>query len=263
MFKNLISNFHTHTYLCGHASGTIGDYVEQAQKDGCSALGFSDHCPYPENSGNYWPDIRMTEKQAYTYIEEIKSFAKQSDFPIYTGFECEWDQNYESWYKEVLLGKMGVDYLVLGPHWVTLGNEHLYALEFTTKEQLHKYIDQNIKGIQSGVYKFLAHPDLFMGAWKEWDNEAKACLTALLEAAVDANLPVEINGLGMTRTKIQTKNGIRFQYPYDEFWQMVADSKAKVICNSDAHNPKNVIADARLAREYAKRFGITPLESIF
>ena len=67
----------------------------------------------------------------------------------------------------------------------------------------------------------------------------------------------------MTRTKIQTKNGIRFQYPYDEFWQMVADSKAKVICNSDAHNPKNVIADARLAREYAKRFGITPLESIF
>jgi histidinol-phosphatase (PHP family) len=44
---------------------------------------------------------------------------------------------------------------------------------------------------------------------------------------------------------------------------MVADSKAKVICNSDAHNPKNVIADARLAREYAKRFGITPLESIF
>lgn len=263
MSKTLISNFHTHTYLCGHALGTIGDYVEQAQKDGCSALGFSDHCPYPENTGDYWPNIRMTEQQAYTYIEEIKSFAKNSAFPIYTGFECEWDQKYESWYKEVLLGKMGVDYLVLGPHWVTLGNEHLYALDFTTKEQLHKYVDQNIKGIQSGVYKFLAHPDLFMGAWKEWDNEAKSCLTALLEAAVDANLPVEINGLGMTRIKNQTKNGIRFQYPYDEFWQMVAESKAKVICNSDAHNPKNVIADARLAREYAKKFGITPIESIF
>ena len=44
---------------------------------------------------------------------------------------------------------------------------------------------------------------------------------------------------------------------------MVADSKAKVICNSDAHAPKNVIADAVLAREYAKKFGITPIESIF
>ena len=43
----MFTNFHTHTYLCGHAEGWIPDYVEAAKRVGCRALGFSDHCPYP------------------------------------------------------------------------------------------------------------------------------------------------------------------------------------------------------------------------
>ena len=42
-----ISSFHTHTYLCNHAQGTVTDYYSVAVSEGCSALGFSDHCPYP------------------------------------------------------------------------------------------------------------------------------------------------------------------------------------------------------------------------
>ena len=56
--NNLISNFHTHTYLCKHAEGKPIDYVKEAIKAGCSALGFSDHCPYPDSS---WDYCRMGE----------------------------------------------------------------------------------------------------------------------------------------------------------------------------------------------------------
>ena len=77
-----ISNFHTHTELCHHAKGQPVDYVNQAMKEGCSALGFSDHCPYPEDFFDCWPEIRMTTKEASGYSEWIKEAKKNAAFPI-------------------------------------------------------------------------------------------------------------------------------------------------------------------------------------
>jgi Histidinol phosphatase and related hydrolases of the PHP family len=256
-----ITNFHTHTALCNHASGMPADYTAQALKDGCAALGFSDHCPYPEGSGDYWPNIRMTAAETTSYIQAVRSAGTSAAFPVYAGFECEWDKAYESWYRDELLGTFGADYLVFGPHWVTSGSAHIYAMDIQDAATLHAYIDQTIDGIRSGLYAFIAHPDLVMGAWKEWDAEAECCLGALLDAAAGCGLPVEINGLGMSRTPNKTKHGIRYQYPYDEFWQMAAARGVQVICNADAHTPADVIAGARRAREYASGLGITPIES--
>ncbi|HAH63640.1 MAG TPA: histidinol-phosphatase [Treponema sp.] len=263
MSENKITNFHTHTLLCNHASGMPADYAARAEKDGCAALGFSDHCPYPEGSGDYWPDIRMKSHEALSYIQAVRSAASSVNFPVYAGFECEWDRVYESWYKEELLGTLGADYIAFGPHWVTLGSSHVYAMDIGDAATLHKYIDQTIDGIRSGIYAFVAHPDLFMGRWKEWDSEAQACLSALLDAAIACNVPVEVNGLGMTRTQNRTKRGMRYQYPYEEFWLMAAERGAKVICNADAHDPADVITAARNARTFAAQFGITPVESPF
>ena len=39
----LKTNYHTHTYRCGHADGKDEDYVRQALGAGMYELGFSDH----------------------------------------------------------------------------------------------------------------------------------------------------------------------------------------------------------------------------
>lgn len=41
-------NLHTHTFRCGHASGTDDQMVLSAIETGFELLGFSDHMPYPE-----------------------------------------------------------------------------------------------------------------------------------------------------------------------------------------------------------------------
>lgn len=254
-----ITNFHTHTMLCGHAEGTVNDYVSVAKKDGCAALGFSDHCPYPDDSET-WPAIRMRASQAPEYIAAIRKAKKNSPFPIKAGFECEWDKAYKGWYKDELLGNFGADYLVLGPHWVTKGKEHIYALDIKDKETLNLYAKQNIKGIESGIFAFVAHPDLFMGEWKEWDEEAKSVSEAIIDAAISCGLPLEVNGLGMKRHTILTRLGERYQYPYLEFWQMAKEKGAKVVCNSDAHNPNDVIEWAMHARQFAKQLGLNVID---
>lgn len=264
MSEKLVTSFHTHTEICGHAKGLPLEYVLKAEKDGCKELGFSDHCPYPAVLGPGWDDCRMNVSQLDFYVSEVKKAADAVNFPVHLGFECEYDRNFINWYKEELKGRCGAEYLVFGPHWVTVGNDHPYIPEIKhDKKLLYKYTDQVIEGIQSGIYSFLAHPDLFMQGWKEWDEDAESCLKNILDCAIDQNLPVEINGLGMNKGIIQTSRGVRYGYPYYEFWQMVQSSQARVICNSDAHDPDSVIANAVRAGEFAKDLGIIPIETIF
>ena len=40
----IVSNFHAHNYLCGHAVGTVCDYVKEAVENGFETIGISDHC---------------------------------------------------------------------------------------------------------------------------------------------------------------------------------------------------------------------------
>ncbi len=257
-----ISNFHTHTYLCHHAKGKPVEFVEQAMKDGCTALGFSDHCPYPDSMFDPWPNIRMTLEEVETYKEEIEEAREISSFPVYMGFECEWESDFSEWYDE-LKEKYGAQYLVLGSHWVTEGDSHIYAQHFDSPSILNKYIDQTIDGMRSGKFSFLAHPDLFMMNGRTWDEQTKACSQAIIDAAVDLELPIEINGVGISRPPINTSRGMRYQYPYNEFWEMAALTNVKVICNSDAHNPQDVIHNAWKTRDFALRFGIEPIDGVF
>jgi histidinol-phosphatase (PHP family) len=257
-----ISNYHTHTMLCHHAVGMPADYVAQAVKDGCSALGFSDHCPYPCEMSDYWPEIRMDITQVHQYTAAVKEAAATAPFPVYLGFECEWDAGYKNWYSDALLGTYGARYLVFGAHWYTEGKQHIYVQDISDTAALHVYTDQTIQGIRSGLFTFLAHPDLLMGGWKYWDREAESCLHAILQAAVDCNMPVEINGYGMVKEPVITEYGSRFQYPIEEFWKIAAESGAEVLCNSDAHDPADVIKNARLARTFAEKMGIKPVENL-
>lgn len=270
-----ISNFHTHTYLCGHAEGWVPDYVRVAQLAGCTALGFSDHCPYPESDSkfwkerteqsarflNLWPEIRMAEWETEDYVQAVREAAAQADFPVYLGFECEYDRRLHSWYKDELLGRWQADYLVFGPHWVAGTDDLPYAPIVSSKSEIRRYFAGVLEGIASGLFAFVAHPDLIMASSRAWDADIEAGMRDLLQAAISCGMPVEVNGIGLARAAQVGKEGLL--YPCNRFWELVAESGAKVICNSDAHQSEYTITHAQLARDYAKRFGLVPLETIF
>ncbi len=251
-----LSNFHTHTYLCGHAQGKPVDYALQAKKEGCKGLGFSDHCPFPKDFPDPWENVRMEIEQVPLYLEQIEEAKKAVDFPVYTGFECEWDPVYENWYRDELKGRFGAQYLVLGQHWFMKDGRHPGTGIIKTDKDLNDYCNQVISGIKSGLFDFIAHPDLFMSSMKEWTRNTEEVSRAIIAAAIDMNIPIEVNGYGLAKPTQETSRGIRQNYPYAEFWELASDSKATIICNSDAHFPNDVIFNAWRARDFAGRFGI-------
>ncbi len=253
--QKTIGNFHTHTYLCKHAKGCPVDYVKEAKKFSCSALGFSDHCPYPDSS---WAYCRMHKDEIGLYKSLVEQAASEAPFPVYFGFECEWLPRFKSWYKDYLKAELKTDFLVFGSHWYEIDGTLAYVPEITDKKDVFGYIDFTIEGMATGIYSFLAHPDLFLSRVENIDADYRACSKALIRAAIEFNMPIEINGYGTLKKTVNRNGKSEYGYPAREFWEIARDMKARVICNSDAHFPEHTVLGCLRAYEFAETLGIVP-----
>ncbi|MBR4011867.1 MAG: histidinol-phosphatase [Spirochaetaceae bacterium] len=265
-----LSSYHTHTKLCKHAHGMPRDYLQEAkdflQKENhtCLGFGFSDHCPYPNDGTDNWPEVRMTPEEAPNYIKAVREASKTVDFPVLAGFECEWDSVYKSWYKDFLLGELGADYLVLGSHWIPHEKERLYLPNEAKNTKLFiKWVNLTLEALDSGLFKIFAHPDLCFGGGLVWSKETESAFTDILSLCKDKNIPIEVNGYGILKNQITDDKGIlRYQYPYEDFWHFAKSFGVKVVCNSDAHRSEDALYGAFLAREYANKLGIEPISHL-
>ena len=92
---------------------------------------------------------------------------------------------------------------------------------------------------------------------------AESAFTDILSLCKDKNIPIEVNGYGILKNQITDDKGIlRYQYPYEDFWQFAKSFGVKVVCNSDAHRPEDALYGAFLAREYANKLGIEPISHL-
>ena len=253
------SSFHTHTRLCKHATGMPADYVNQAARDGASALGISDHCPYPDDAT--WRGSRMSCADVPAYLELVRAEKARAPFPLFWGFECEWHPAFESWYRDYLRGELKAEYLVYGSHWIGDGGEFFYIPEVAEDRFLRRYVDLTIAGLRTGLYDFFAHPDLFLAGYTSFTKDVRAACQDIIDVAIEMGLPLEANGLGLDKPKVMGDGGLRAPYPVREFWELAAASGALIVCNSDAHRPVDAIAGARKAESFLAGLGITPVET--
>ena len=234
-----MKNYHTHTSRCHHASGNVLDYTIAAIEKGFTELGFSDHCPNPDNR---WLEVRMHMNELSEYVDEIDRAAeKYKQIRILKGAECEYVKEYLNFYRDELLGRYNFDYLIGGAHYFPISGEWISCHHADhSKKNLIAYTDYIISSINSKIFKFIAHPDLFANFYHKWDIEAISCSKAILEAAVDANAILEINGLGYRKPKIETPGGFRKPYPIEEFWELASNYIKSIVINSDAHRPEDL-----------------------
>ena len=108
---------------------------------------------------------------------------------------------------------------------------------------LRAYTDYVIASMATGLFAFIAHPDLFGNAYLVWDAEAEACSRAILAAAAELEVPLEINGYGMRKPEIETPAGVRLKYPWQRFWELAGSYEVRVVVTSDAHRPVDVGAN--------------------
>lgn len=232
-------NYHTHTHRCGHALDTVEEYINRAIEGGIKYMGFSDHIPFIFPDG-YESGHRVPVSQVEEYFSELYELReKYSDkIDIKIGFEMEY---YPTYFKNMLKNAIeyGAEYLILGQHY--LGEEHPdgeAAIRATDSFlRLKEYTDCVISGIKSGVFTYIAHPDMlnFIGDVSIYcDEMRKICVASRIY-----DVPLEINFLGIRDKRI---------YPNEVFWKIAGEEKSPVTFGFDAHNAKSAFDGESLGR---------------
>jgi histidinol-phosphatase (PHP family) len=237
-----LTDYHTHTPLCRHATGTPAEYIEAALARGLAEIGFADHSPMPER----FDDWRMLIEDLPRYVEMILAARERFlPFPVRLGLEVDYFPGAEPWI-EKLAGLAEWDYLIGSVHYIAPGwdvdnpkwigrfnerpVEEIWDLYWRACEQC----------VRSGLFDFLAHPDLV----KKFGHRPAGDLTRFYEpviaAALENKLAFELNTAGLRKP-------VREMYPAADFLRLAHSAGLRLVINSDAHAPEEVGADFEAA----------------
>lgn len=255
-------NYHTHTKRCQHAQGSEEDYVQAAILNQLDILGFSDHGPYPDRRYA----ARMQYEEFDDYLDTIDELKKKytSQIQILKSVEIEYFPQEQKFYEE-LLTKKGLDYLLLGQHFYYTDNgEERNMFNLQSQDWCIGYAKAIEAGLQTGYYKILAHPDLYlMNENFAWDYSCDVAMDIILNAAVRTNTILEYNANGFRRGLKNFPDGVRYPYPVQRFWQEVKKSGCRVVVGSDCHNTEHIYDRyVELAYEQLKELGIQPIDTL-
>ena len=237
-----LHNYHSHTARCGHASGSDKEMVEAAIANGFKTIGFSDHVMLPDI---HQPRMRGDYSLLDDYINSVLSLRNEYKgiIDIKLGFECEYlGEPFDSYYKE-LLDKKGFDYLLLGQHcYFDKRKKEMqwYGDIFSESKRNELYVEHLIKGMESGLFLYVAHPDMFVYVNGRWNKNSEKTAHEICQVAEKLQIPFELN---MARTRYERRIDLWrkdvFVYPYPPFWEIVNQYDIPVVVGVDAHSPKD------------------------
>ena len=250
----LIANYHSHTTRCKHARGTMEEYVQAAIDSGIQIFGFSDHVPCPFKNA-YESGIRMRMQEAESYISDVRELQQKyaGKIKLLAGFETEYlPQFFDE--QTALFDKLGVDYMIMGQHFLEDEQKGPYTGSPTKSDAFLKaYVDHVIEGMGTGRFAYLAHPDLihYIGDSKIYEREIRRMCKALKEM----HIPLEINLLGLLEHK---------HYPREDFWAIAGSVGNDVILGIDAHWPEQIgdIDTYRKALELVKKYNLNLIQTL-
>lgn len=247
----LLHNYHCHTMRCDHASGLDEEYVLAALKAGYQSIGFSDHiCSH----GVDYDFLRMKESVLLEYIDSIQFLKQkyQNQITIHLGLEAEYCIEQIPFYQH-LLANTPIEYLVFGAHCIDHLNTESMIGRYATPQRIEAYCKNVISGMESGMYIYLAHPDLYMKNYDIFDETCRKVAYKICEKSKELQMPIEINleGIKVGLRKYDNGKIERYRYPVEEFWQIAGEVGCPVIIGVDAHDPSALTYSPSFA--YAKK----------
>ncbi|MGL5915531.1 MAG: histidinol-phosphatase, partial [Culicoidibacterales bacterium] len=239
-----------------HAFGEDEQYVQEAINQGLTRLGFSDHGPFPDGR---WSFSRMNFTDLPSYCEHVRQLAQkyQQKIEISLGLEIEYDPAQMEYYAQ-LLNQYELDYLLLAQHYfIDTDDQEHSSFQITRARDLELYADTLIQAMETGIFGFVAHPDVMFNSYPQWDETCTKVSKAILQVAQDLQMPLELNANGLRKGQQQFADEQRYPYPHYRFWELAATYTVPVLINSDCHHYREMYDEAVVqAHTRAQQWGL-------
>ncbi|MDF2720523.1 MAG: phosphoesterase [Paenibacillus sp.] len=248
-------DLHTHHDRCGHAEGTIRDYIESAIAHGLQVIGISDHSPYfAEEEDRPQPGIAMARSEFNRYVEEVLQLKKEYEnrIEVLLGVESDFFPEHLDVYKSAY-APYPFDYIIGSVHktdGVSIFNKNRWKSFTAAQKQLQKdnYFELVRQSAQSGLFQILGHIDAMKAYLPEFSGIQTAAVEETLRVIGQSGIAIEINTSG----KMKDCGG---WYPSDEILERAYHYGVPVTFGSDAHVPGRIGDDFEQVKAKLKQIG--------
>ncbi|SDD71203.1 histidinol-phosphatase (PHP family) [Paenibacillus sp. UNCCL117] len=233
-------DLHTHHERCGHAIGTIRDYVEAGIRHGLQVIGISDHSPYfASGEDQAQPGIAMAKSEFSRYIDEVLKLKAEyaGRIEVLLGVESDFFPEHAETYRAVY-AQYPFDYIIGSVHLsggVSIFNRKRWKGldEPQQVEQKEIYYDLIEQSARSGMFQILGHIDAMRGYYPAFSDIKTEAVDRTLKVIGERNIAIEINTSGKTKD-------CGGWYPIHEVLERAFHYNVPVTFGSDAHVPDRV-----------------------
>lgn len=228
-------NLHNHTALCGHAEGSIDEYIEAAIKANTAYFGFADHAPIsekdrsgitmaPEELEDYFAMVLAAKKKYAKSIEILLSL--EVDFPLYPDFNPRYFSDER------------IDYFIGSCHFIDgWAFDNPYDIDEFSKRDINdvyaRYYEIMFGLIESRLFHIIGHFDIVKKFGHRATKDFSFTIETLAKKAAAAGMAFEINTGGLL-------NPVAEIYPSKEIVDIFFRCNVPATMGSDSHSPEYV-----------------------
>lgn len=236
-------DLHTHHERCGHARGTIHDYVTYAYEQGLTAIGISDHSPYFASEVDHpHPQVAMARSAFSGYVEEVLAVkaAFAGKIEVLLGVESDFFPEHAEVYRAAY-AKFPFDYIIGSVHKVDgvsiFNKQRFKALDdagrVAAKEAYYRLIQQSV---QSGMFQVLGHIDAMKAFYPAFSDIATSIVEETMRIIGHTGVAIEVNTSGKTKA-------VGGWYPSHAMLERAHYYGIPITFGSDAHDPARIADD--------------------
>lgn len=248
-------DMHTHHNRCGHAEGSIRDYIEAGINNGLHIIGISDHSPYfSRHEDQPFPHISMAKSQFHEYVQEVLNLKHEysEKIEVLLGVESDFFPEHVETYRSCF-DPFPFDYIIGSVHQVdgvSIFNKGRWdgltvQEKLLTKDTYYNLIE---KSARSGMFQILGHIDAMKGYYPAFSSIQTKAIEHTLKVIEESDIAIEINTSGKTKD-------VGGWYPSDDILELAKFYGVNVTFGSDAHIPNRVGDEFELVQKRLRELG--------
>jgi histidinol-phosphatase (PHP family) len=233
---------HVHTERCGHASGTVDQYVAEGVRKGLYGMVITEHLALPDDLDPH-NHLSMPACDLEDYLVEV-DFARNRypEIELVTGLEADFLLGRERDTAEALRAARehsdGARFVLGSVHfigdWAFDDPHHLEEWESRDVDRAWRdYFDLWIAATKSGMFDVMAHPDLVKKFGHVASFDLRDLYAQAAGAAAGAGVLIEVSTAGLRKP-------VGELYPGPELLKAFRAAGVAATAGSDAHEPSEV-----------------------
>lgn len=236
--SSLRIDLHTHNFRCGHATGTMEEYVQAAIALGIEYIGFSDHSPlWALEEDDPMPGMHMAKSEFKNYYETMHKLKEEyaDRITVLAGLEVDYIEGKEAVYENALKTYQ-LDFIIGSVHY--FDGYHIFDKQRwqqgTPAEDIYeKYFSLVQKSAQLEMFDIIAHMDAIKAFGPPpTKNFLQPLIDQTIEIISTYNKVVEINASGLLKC-----NEL---FPSRNIVKKLQKKDILLTYGSDAHSPEKV-----------------------